>query len=429
MVAAGATHPLAADDETLMAAVEAIAAHRTQQAAADALGIKRTTLQSQLYRAAERGLCGTEPVMPGFRISKETAVYDKHGDLVREFIQQKPEHGEDFVLPGGHTVKGVSALVDSQGREIIKWVKTRLEPDALDIAEVLKSAFTDYEPAADIAPAPSVVDADLLTLIPCNDWHINLLTWERETGANWDLHIAERVIGRGIDDAIARSPSAGTAIVLGGGDLIHADNNENKTARSGNVLDVDGRHQKGLEVAGHLMVRTIDAALRKNAHVIVRVLKGNHDEHTSVAIGYFLLAWYRNEPRVTVDVDASLFFWHRFGRVMLGATHGHTVKLKDMASIMAHRRAEDWGTTVFRYVHGFHIHHSSKFATEGGGVIMESHQAPIPQDAWHFGAGFLSGRSLQTITYHRDFGEISRVRVAMLDAASNDNNEQGRAAA
>jgi hypothetical protein len=103
------------------------------------------------------------------------------------------------------------------------------------------------------------------------------------------------------------------------------------------------------------------------------------------------------------------------------------VKLKDMASIMAHRRAADWGATKFRYVHGFHIHHQSKFATEGGGVISESHQAPIPQDAWHYGAGFLSGRSVQTIQYHRDFGEVGRVRVAILDAA-NDNTPQEQAA-
>jgi hypothetical protein len=161
----------------------------------------------------------------------------------------------------------------------------------------------------------------------------------------------------------------------------------------------------------------------------VRILPGNHDEHASVAVAYFLLAWYRNEPRVTVDVDPSLFFWFRFGKVLLGATHGHTVKLKDMASIMAHRRAADWGATRHRFVHGFHIHHTSKFATEGNGVISESHQTPTPQDAWHFGAGFLSGRSMQSISYHREFGEVSRVRVAMMDAA-NDNvpAEQRRAA-
>lgn len=414
-------------DEVLAATVAAYLANdKNQSATALALGIARQTLQNRVRRAAERGLLGTKPVLPGFRISQTTST--PNGD----FIQQKPEHGDAFEVPAGHTIKGVSALVDAEGREIIKWVKTREEVTATDVAEILKGAFVGYPYFASPQPAPEVADDDLLTLVPANDWHVNLLTWERETGVNWDLKIAERVIGGGIEDAAGRTRSAGTAIVLGGGDLIHADNNENRTARSGNVLDVDGRHQKGLEVAGRLMVRTIDAALRNNRQVIVRILQGNHDEHTSVAIGYFLLAWYRNEPRVTVDVDASLFFWHRFGSVMLGATHGHTVKLKDMASIMAHRRAEDWGSTKFRYVHGFHIHHTSKFQTEGGGVIMESHQAPIPQDAWHFGAGFLSGRSVQTIQYHRYYGEVSRVRVAMLDAAipdaANDNQKMEAAA-
>lgn len=399
--------------------------------AAYRLGIARSTFQNRMKRAAERGLLPTDPVMPGFRISQTAHVYGADGTKRMTAIQQKPERGDVFEVPIGHTIKGVSALVNEDGREIIKWVKTRNEYPPEDVAAILKAAFEDYEPAALPSSAPAVSDTDLLTLIPCNDWHVNLLTWERETGTNWDLKIADRVIGAGIEDAIARSPAAGTAVVLGGGDLTHSDNNENRTARSGNALDVDGRHQKGLEVAGRLMVRTVDAALRRNRKVVVRVLQGNHDEHTAVAIGYFLLAWYRNEPRVTVDVDASLFWWYRFGSVMLGATHGHTVKLKDMASIMAHRRAEDWGATKFRYVHGFHIHHASKFQTEGNGVIMESHQAPIPQDAWHYGAGFLSGRSVQTITYHRAFGEVSRVRVAMLDGApvaANDNNPKQEAA-
>ena len=59
--------------------------------------------------------------------------------------------------------------------------------------------------------------------------------------------------------------------------------------------------------------------------VRVRILKGNHDEHAAVAVAYFLLGYYRNEPRVTVDVDPSLFWWHRFGRVLLGATHGRAI--------------------------------------------------------------------------------------------------------
>lgn len=388
---------------------------KNQSATALAVGCSRETVQRHVKLAAERGLLGTKPVLPGFRITQTTLT--PNGG---EFIQQKPEHGERFEVPAGHVVKGVSTLVDADGRQIVQWVKTREEPSAIDIADILAKRFENYGPAAEPVPPPDHFGDDLLTLIPCNDWHVGMFAWHRETDQNWDLKIAERTIGQGIEDAIARSPASAVAIVLGGGDLTHADNNKNQTARSANQLDVEGRHQKIVETAGDLMVRTIDAALRRNGAVIVRNLKGNHDEETAPAVAWFLRAWYRNEPRVFVDLDQSLFFYHRHGLTFLAATHGHEAKLQDMPQIMAHRRAEDWGATRYRYAHGFHVHHRSKFATEGGGVIMESHQAPIPQDAWHFGSGFLSGRSLQTITYHKSFGEVSRVRVAMLDAA-NDN--------
>lgn len=406
------THPLS--EARIQEAVDAWIEHGSQEKAAEALGISRGALQNAL-RKVRAGDFGTKPVLPGFGITKTTAVTNEDGEVVREFIQQKPLSGDEFEVPQGHQVKGISALVDQQGRIVQQWVKTRLD-DPQTLIEALKNAFLGYKPTAKPTKPPRAPQDHLLNLVPCNDWHINLLVWGREASENWDLAIAETVIGAAIDDAILRSPVAGHAIVLGGGDLLHADTNENRTAKSANILDADGRHQKGLEVAIRLMVRTVDRTLERALSVTVRILKGNHDEYSSVAVGFFLSAYYRNEPRVTVDLDPSLFFWFRWGKVLLGATHGHTVKLDDMAGIMAHRRAEDWGATRYRYVHGFHVHHKSKFASEGGGVIMESHQAPIPQDAWHFGAGYLSGRSVQTITYHNQFGEVSRVRVAIQDA-------------
>lgn len=399
-------------DEDLKAAVELTKICGSQVKAAAQLGLSRGGLQQRLRAAALRGfMLDHPPAMPGFRISQVTD--SPNG----KFIQQKPEHGEAFEVPKGHVVKGVSALLNADGEKVLEWVKTKEgQLDPLEIVETLKQAFSDYKPAAKPAKAPSTPAEEILTLLPANDWHVGMFAWNKEVGADWDLKIAEDTIGRAVEDTIARSPSSGECIILGGGDLLHADNSNNTTAKSGNILQVDGRYQKVVGVAVKLMVRTTDAALKRHQRVTLRILPGNHDEHSSVAIAYFLLAWYRNEPRVTVDVDPSLFFWRRFGSVMLGATHGHTVKIALMPGIMASRRAEDWGVTKFRYVHGFHLHHSAKTATEGDGVICEVHQAPIPQDAWHFGSGFLSGRSLQAITYHKQFGEIGRVRTAILDA-------------
>jgi len=382
-------------------------------ATAERLDMPLATYKSRIKVAAARGLLlDHKPAMPGFRVSQVTD--SPNG----QYIQQKPEYGEQFAIPEGHIVKGVSALLDPDGREIVKWVKTKeAQLDPLAVCEWLKGAFVDYSHAAAPVAAPASVSDDLLTLFPANDWHVGMYAWRKEVGSDWDLKLAETTIGGAVDDVILRSPASRHCVVLGGGDLLHADNSENKTAKSGNALQVDGRYQKVISVATRLMVRTVDAALAVHDHVTVRILPGNHDEHSAVAIAYFLLAWYRNEPRVTVDVDPSLFWWFRFGSVLLGATHGHTVKIAQMPGIMAARRPEDWGATKFRYVHGFHLHHSAKIATEGNGVICETHQAPIPQDAWHYGSGFLSGRSLQAITYHKGFGEVGRVRAAILDAA------------
>lgn len=402
-------------DEELKQAVEVYKALGNQVRAAAHLGMSRGGLQQRLRNAALKGfMLDHTPAMPGFRISR---VNDGPNG---KSIEQKPEHGAPFEVPTGHVVKGVSALVNADGEEIVKWIKTKEGGrDPLETAEAIKAAFSDYKPSAKPAKPPPAPSADLLTLLPANDWHIGMFAWGKEVGGeNWDLKIAEDTIGRSVEDTLARSPSSGECIILGGGDLLHADNSENKTAKSGNALQVDGRYQKVVGVAVRLMVRTADAALRRHQQVTLRILPGNHDEHSAVAIAYFLLAWYRNEPRVTVDVDPSLFFWFRFGQVLIGATHGHSVKIAQMPGIMAHRRAPDWGATKFRYVHGFHLHHSAKIATEGDGVICEVHQAPIPQDAWHFGSGFLSGRSLQAITYHKEFGEVGRVRTAILDAAA-----------
>ena len=405
--------------------------------AADTLGVNRHTfaarigtpdaLGSHLARfglapnwtfPAERGELGTGPVLPGFAIRSTMTQTGAAGEVERTWTtQSKAAAALPTPIPAGHVIRGISKLTDGEGRTLVEWVKTREGSDPLDVVAAIKAAFADYPSRVAPIPASAHVAEDLLTPLPCADFHVGMYAWGKENGgSNWGLRLAEETIGAGIEAAIERSPASGHAVVLGGEDLLHADNSDNCTARSGNALQVDGPYPKVLETACFLMVRAVDAALRRHRHVTVRILPGNHDEHAAVAIAWFLFAHYCNEPRVTIDTDPSLFWWFRFGWVLLGATHRHTVKIDEMPAIMAHRRAEDWDATRFRYVWGFHLHHRAKFATEGRGVISEVCQSPVPQDAWHFGAGFLSGRSIQTITYHRAFGEVPRATVAILDA-------------
>lgn len=402
------------DDDALRYMLGLKADGYTNQEIADQLGIGFETLRKRLKIAARRGLMGFRPTLPGFETSKITT--DGDGNPVS--IVQKPEHGEDFAIPPTHLLGKITYNVAADGRVIQTW--PRVHPSvsqALELIKHVKLEFAEFEGRAQPIPAPLHTEADFLNLIPCNDWHVNLLTWKNQVGINWDLKIAERIIGDAIEASIRRARRAAVAVVLGGGDLMHNDDNTNRTAKSGNVLDADGRHPKGARVAERLMVRAIDAALECNDTVEVRILEGNHDETTSHIIAHFLFAWYRNEPRVTVSLDDSPFWYRQFGLVMLAATHGHMVKLSAMPMIMAHRQPEMWGATRHRYAHGFHVHHKEKLATEGQGVICESHQAPIPADGWHHASGYLSGRSVKTMTYHRLLGFYTEEREPIMDAA------------
>ena len=410
-------------DEELLEAVAAFTANgNNKKKAAESLGMAVTSFKRRIARAAEKGLLGFKPVLPGFVVTKTSVTTNGDGDVKSQTIAQKrepdeAEGGVPFEMPAGHILGKGTFHIAPDGAIKQSWLKTRL--DQLDPEYVIarfKEAFKEYEGRAVAADPPTYHDDNYLNLIPCNDWHINLLTWWREVGESWDLKIAERVIGETVATVIASARRAKTAVVLGGGDLMHNDDNTNRTAKSGNILDADGRHAKGQEAVLRLLVHTIDTALLYNDNVICRFLKGNHDENSTAGIALFIYAWYRNEPRVKVDLDQSLFWFYEFGKVMLGATHGHAAKLKDMPQIMAARRPEMWGRTKFRYAHGFHVHHKEVGGKEEGGAYWESHQAPIPQDSWHYGEGFLSGRSVQVITYHKDLGEHGRRREPILDA-------------
>jgi hypothetical protein len=166
-------------------------------------------------------------------------------------------------IPAGHVVKSVSTLKDAQGRMVQEWVKTREGTDPVAVVDAIKAAFDGYQGRHEPIPAPAAASADLVTLLPLADWHIGAHAWGRETGVDWDLKIAEEVIGRAVENVVERSPASGLGVVLGGGDLMHADNQDNRTARSSNQLDVDGRYPKVFDVASRLTVRTVDAMLRR----------------------------------------------------------------------------------------------------------------------------------------------------------------------
>ncbi|WP_137389137.1 metallophosphoesterase [Rhodoligotrophos defluvii] len=364
-------------DELLIEAVQVRNQHPTLRAAAEALGISWNAMNNRLLRAAQRGLDGSVP---------------------------EP-------VPIGQKIKGLSTLYGPNGDVLMQWVKTSTDQSAQQFLEAIEGAFERYRGHAALPPAPQHVNADLATVYNIADHHLGLYAWAEEAGEDYDLEIGERALKNAMSDLVAHTPASETALVLNLGDFFHSDTNENRTARSGNALDVDTRYAKVLQVGVELMIECIELALQKHAKVIVRCLPGNHDPHTALTLSVALAAFFHNNERVHVDRDPSKFFWWRFGKVFIGATHGDMVKPDEMPGVMASFMPKDWGESVYRYAYFGHVHHKSKGGGEKHGVVWETFQSLSAKDAWHRASGYASGRSMVAITHHRDKGEVFRHTV------------------
>lgn len=396
-------------DEVLLEAVELINRHGNAGVAARAANIPYATLYNQYRIAASRGLCGYAPVLPGFQIKSTSVALDADGNKQREWIQQKQEPGEQFELPDGHVVKGISALVDRDDRVVSKWVKTKVDAVTPDLVAALKEVFSNYQPAQ-LIPAPaSPADERLLSVYPIADQHHGMLAWGRETGADYDIKIGSDRLRSCMQRLVSRSPPSKQAIILNLGDWQHTDDNRNVTPQSKHGLDVDSRYFKILTSGVKLMIDCIDLAAQRHETVLVRNLPGNHDPHASIALTVALSAFYTNNPRITIDLDPSEFFFYRFGTTLIGANHGHKVPSDRMAIAMAVRCREDWGATKFHWFLSGHIHQER--VREVGDVRVESFQSLASPDSYAAGSAYTAGHSLVSITLDRDDGEIDRLRV------------------
>lgn len=301
----------------------------------------------------------------------------------------------------------IKAKGEDGAPDVSGFFKTPRAPE--DFAERIRAVFEDMTPAPVVAP-PKRCDADLLTLYPLFDVHLGMLSWGRETGEDYDLTVASTQLRASMAGLIVDSPEAAAAVLLVGGDWYHGNDQTNATPRSRHVLDVDGRHFKVLETGIVLLGDLIDAALHKHAHVIVRVLPGNHDPVSCISLVLAIAQRYRLNPRVTVDRDPGEVWAMAWGRCLIAGNHGHRVKFDRMALWLAEHRLWRYGQS--RHCFFGHEHHEA--VKDVGGVRCERLRPFAPRDAHSAGGGFAGHRGLQAITFCKVRGRRGTVIDEML---------------
>lgn len=396
------------------------------------LGVDEKTVRNHVKLAAERGLLGTKPVLPGFRLSKSTAVLGPDGTLQREFVQQKPEIGEKFEVPDGQKVKAVSALVDPSGRELIKWIKTDQDRErSLSMMKAAVDGFIDEIGHAEPVQPPAYSNDELLAQYTLTDVHLGALAWNEETGGgDYDLTIAEKLVENWFASAISMAPPTKTAILAQLGDLLHHDSHESVTPAHRHILDADSRFQKIVRVAIRLLRKVMRLLLQKHEEVHVILADANHDPASGAWLREMFAAFYEHEPRVSVDRSAGTYYSYTHGEVSLFFHHGHRRKPAEVASVFAKRFRGAYGSTKYSYAHTGHRHSDERLTTEL--MKVEQHETLAAQDAYAANGGYPSDRSAKVIVYHKEYGEVARVTLTpeMVKGrtAENDNQMMGMAA-
>lgn len=370
--------------------IRAVELHGSMGSAEKALGVSQGLISRSMIslrkRAAKEGYAPghfSHGVAPGYAMGKVTVQRGPTGEVERVWERQSPD-------------------------------RERSEEDVRTFVEGLVRSLGELPP---ITPKPGYVMSDLLAVYAFGDPHFGMKACRDGSGEDFDLAECDRITRAGIDRLVDATPPAGTALLLNPGDNTHANDGSHKTPGHGNQMDMDGHHSDALKVSAYAWAYAVRRLLEKHEKVIVWLLPGNHDPEAAFAIALALSMFFHNEPRVEVEVSRAAYRYMRFGKVMIGAHHGHGAKQGDLPLLMAVDSPEDWGASLYRYIFMGHVHHDS--VKEVQGVRVESLRTLAAKDYWHATQGYRSLRDTRSIVYAADYGEIERhtCSAAMLKAA------------
>ena len=347
-------------------------------------------------------------VKSGCDIKKTAKALNRTTNCIYKIIH-KLDKKTNLQKENNLNINSTSTLYDKDGNVIQKWVKTNVEKTN-DVLIYYKEFCKEYSKKLPRYKSEKYTLRNVekkLVVYPIADLHLGMLAWEKETGNNYNTKIATKMVLNIVKKIIDRSPSCEECLICNLGDFLHVDNQVKQTERSGNVLDVDGRYAKILNVGIKLMRYMIEYCLQKHKKVTVVNCIGNHDDLGSLWLSSALSNIYENEKRIKIVNSPTQRHYYKYGNTLIGLTHGSDVKQKDLPIVMATEKKEDWGRTKYHYFYTGHVHKDT--VMEIGDCKIESFRALCSKDAWSISKGYLSGRDIKIIFIDSKNGETERL--------------------
>lgn len=306
-----------------------------------------------------------------------------------------------------------------QNWQVKVWLKQRLEAVmAFDFESVYKDLLNKYKPIPYKPIKYNTKREKNLLFVNIADLHCGKLAWNEETGEDYDIKIASYRFKYALDVLLQRTSGCefDRILFVVGNDFFNSDTPANTTT-AGTPQDEDTRWQKTFQLGFKLLIEAIDK-LRQFAFVDVVVIPGNHDSTRAWFCGHSLAAWYREDNNVAVDNRVLFRKYYRYGKVLLGLTHGNEEKESILAQLMAHEAKADWAETDFHEWILGHVHRKRAWNykvpiyNEDLGVTVRYMSSLSGTDAYHFKKGFVgSNKSAEAHLWNFDSGHIAQFNV------------------
>ena len=254
-------------------------------------------------------------------------------------------------------------------------------------------------------------DGDLFEL-PIMDLHLGKLAWGKESGDNYDLHIASDLFRKSVQEALDSiklySLDIERIVFPLGQDFFHFDTTKSTTTK-GTVMDTDIRWPKMYEEGVELAVWAIEN-LRAIAPVDVIYVAANHDKMLSFFLTKHVEAYFRNCRNVKVNASPYPRKYVTYGDCLIGYSHG--ADERKQIDVLMQQECPTWSQTKWREWHLGHLH--KEMAREIGGVIIRNVASITSRDNWHTEHGYQATRKAQAFVWSRKLGKRLTIDINVM---------------
>ena len=312
------------------------------------------------------------------------------------------------LVPEGEIVIGRSIYTTTDDSEKI-WLKTKRTAAEAEKAEAF-NAFIEQLckgviPAKKKAKGKKVRKDELMPSVIIGDAHIGALAFKKETGdRDFNVGKATREVDEAIFTLVEQMPEARNGLLISLGDLAHSDRASPFATTKGTLVDMSCSYEDQLRACAQVLMNGVEQMLTKVDNVTLVVARGNHDDHTSLAVQVILETYFSKQPRVNVLKSSQHVHYVRWNKWLLGIHHGDKIKAAKLAQVMPRDMPKDWGETTHRQFLVGHFHHAS--VQEFEGVTVSKHGCLAPPDRWHSSMGYNSAHTMDLIVYKAEGGKL-----------------------